>query len=178
MNLFFRLMWLLLRRTLQPKPADAFSSSSLSFRVWPTDLDLNLHLNNGRYLTLMDLGRFDLMLRTGMFKRGLQEKWMPVIADVKIRYMRSLKPFQRFTITTRLVGWESRWFYLEQSFEHDGHVHARALVKAAIVKERRTIDCKEVLEAMQMQMTPPPIPPEFQQGWVSTRGTRPMPSAS
>ena len=30
-------------------------------RVWPNDLDTNAHMNNGRYLTLMDLGRFDLM---------------------------------------------------------------------------------------------------------------------
>ena len=40
--------------------------SVIHARVLPTDLDLNLHLNNGRALTLMDLGRVDLMLRMGV----------------------------------------------------------------------------------------------------------------
>ena len=41
------------------RPTDA---STVHFLVWPNDLDMNRHMNNGRYLTLMDLGRFDLEL--------------------------------------------------------------------------------------------------------------------
>src|SRR6185503_3961101 len=43
-----------------PKYSDLKHESNLSLRVWPNDLDLNIHVNNGRYLTLMDLGRMDL----------------------------------------------------------------------------------------------------------------------
>jgi hypothetical protein len=56
MNLWLRLFWLALallwRRKLDPR----HDVSRLTFRVLPTDLDLNGHMNNGRYLTIMDLG--------------------------------------------------------------------------------------------------------------------------
>lgn len=44
------------------KPLD---TSVLKMRTWPGDLDINFHMNNGRYLTLMDLGRFNLTIRSG-----------------------------------------------------------------------------------------------------------------
>src|SRR5690606_21299243 len=33
----------------------------------PSDIDLLRHMNNGRYLSLFDLGRWDLLTRTGLF---------------------------------------------------------------------------------------------------------------
>ncbi|MBN9173553.1 MAG: 4-hydroxybenzoyl-CoA thioesterase, partial [Microbacterium sp.] len=30
----------------------------------PTDIDILMHMNNGRYLSLFDLGRWDLLVRT------------------------------------------------------------------------------------------------------------------
>ena len=70
MNLWFRslivLFTVFFRRSLDP-----LDESVLKFRVWPTDLDVNFHMNNGRYLTIMDLGRVDLMLRTGLGKMAL-----------------------------------------------------------------------------------------------------------
>jgi acyl-CoA thioesterase FadM len=49
--------------TLRRGPLDLLGESVVRFRVWPGDLDFNLHMNNGRYLTLMGLGRLDLMAR-------------------------------------------------------------------------------------------------------------------
>ena len=46
------------------RPEDVRASP---FRVWPHDLDTSLHMNNGRYWTLMDLGRADLMIRSGLW---------------------------------------------------------------------------------------------------------------
>ena len=36
---------------------DIFATTRVALRVWPNDLDLNLHVNNGRYLALADIGR-------------------------------------------------------------------------------------------------------------------------
>jgi len=172
MNLYFRLALLLFKHILFRLQLDIMQTSKLPFNVWPTDLDLNLHMNNGRYLALMDLGRFELMLRTGLFKKGLTRRWMPVVADIKIRYWRSLKPFQRAELSTRLVGWDSRWFYLEQRFEQDGHLMARALVKAAFVKAGQTLPTADVLAVMNTEIAMPPLPDEFQKGWVTRLSTR------
>lgn len=97
---------------------DLLGESRLTMRVWLNDLDLNRHMNNGRYLTLMDLGRVHLLGKAGVLKEALFSKhWMPVVANLAIRFRRSLALFRRFELVTRIVGWDDKWFYLEQRFE-------------------------------------------------------------
>lgn len=136
MNLLLRLIVLVLRHALSRRPAQPLLATSVYHsRVWPTDLDLNFHMNNGRFLSLMDLGRVDLMLGMKLLGPILRRGWMPVVAASTIRYRRSLGPGQRFTLHSRLVGWDDRWTYLEQVFRTlDDREVARALVKAAIRK--------------------------------------------
>jgi hypothetical protein len=52
-------------RALRAPRIGLLEESAVGFRVLPGDLDVNVHLNNGRYLALMDLGRFDLLIRAG-----------------------------------------------------------------------------------------------------------------
>lgn len=61
MNLWFRLLHLLLCSLFRPKLEAPFGVSRLQFRVLPNDLDSNLHMTNGRYWNIFDLGRLDLM---------------------------------------------------------------------------------------------------------------------
>ncbi len=56
MYVYARLFKALLAAWRAPK-LGILETSVLRFRVWPNDLDFNFHLNNGRYLTLMDIGR-------------------------------------------------------------------------------------------------------------------------
>ncbi len=85
-------------------------------RVWPNDLDIFLHVNNGVYLTMMDLGRTDMMLRSGIFQPIRKKGWYPVVAAETIRFQRSLKLFQKFSITTEVVGWDEKSIYMQQVF--------------------------------------------------------------
>jgi acyl-CoA thioesterase FadM len=104
----------------------------LNFWCWPNDLDLNIHMNNGRYLTIMDLGRIHLMIRAGIVPRMIKMGWKPVIAAATVRFRRALSPFERFTLDTRVIGWDDRWIYIEQRFiGRDKRVKAIGLVKAA-----------------------------------------------
>ena len=73
MNLYIRLIIYLIK-SLFRNQMDVLETSHLRFHVWPNDLDFNMHMNNGRYLTVMDLGRFDLMIRTGLMKKALAKK--------------------------------------------------------------------------------------------------------
>jgi hypothetical protein len=57
MNLWIRLLWVLLTARGRGHLDLPRESSLLTFRVWPHDLDISLHLNNGRYLTLMAMAR-------------------------------------------------------------------------------------------------------------------------
>jgi acyl-CoA thioesterase FadM len=133
MNLWFRLIWLLLTARSRPRLA-AFDVSSLAFRVWPHDLDPSLHMNNGRYLAIMDLGRIDVIVRTGLLSAVLKHRWTPVVNAAVIRYRRELRLGDRYRLETRILAWDATAVIIEQVFRfvgggRDGDVAARALVK-------------------------------------------------
>ena len=51
--------WWLFERKLSPT-----GESRLSMRCWWSDCDINRHMNNSRYLALMDVGRYHFILRS------------------------------------------------------------------------------------------------------------------
>lgn len=114
MNLWLRLLWLL-STTWRRKPLHPVSGfSRLSFRVWPHDLDTSLHMNNGRYLSLMDLGRTDWLIRTNLWRGVMRHGWTPILAAAQVRYRRELRFFQPFHVETRLVWWDAMQAVMEQ----------------------------------------------------------------
>jgi acyl-CoA thioesterase FadM len=104
------------------------------FRVLPTDLDVYGHMNNGRYLSISDIGRFDLLRRGGLWKQLRRRRWYPVVASSTISYRRSLQPWQRFTVESRFLGYDERNVYLEQRFVVAGEVYARAYFRGRFLK--------------------------------------------
>jgi acyl-CoA thioesterase FadM len=84
--------------------------------VWPTDLDVLRHVNNGVYFSLMDLGRVDLMARSEVLPALRARGWYPVSGEQTIRFRRSLTLGQRFAIETRVLGWDDRAVVLGQDF--------------------------------------------------------------
>src|SRR5690554_1402510 len=108
-----------------------------SFRVTLGDLDTVGHMNNGRYLTLLDLGRTDLMLRSGFWRRVKKRGWFPVVAGLSITYWKDLKLGQHFDIHSKVFGIDDRWFYLEQSFMRGETEHARAIIRGCFVEPGR-----------------------------------------
>jgi acyl-CoA thioesterase FadM len=155
-NLYLRLLWLLLRlRSVQRR--GLFEESRVAFCVWPNDCDLNLHMNNGRYLTFMDLGRVHLTAQSGLLREALRRRWMPVLAAAEITYLRSLKPFQRFDLVTRLLTWDDKYVYLEQLFERDGELCAHAYVKGVFLASGARVPNAEVLQAIGFTKAAPPM---------------------
>ena len=137
MNLWLRLFHLILASFFRPRLDPARDVSRLSFRVWPHDLDTSLHMNNGRYWTIMDLGRADLMIRSGLWRAVLRHGWTPVVSAGKIRFRRELKAFRAFRLETRIVAWAETWFVIEHrvlATARDGSdlLAAIALVRAGL----------------------------------------------
>ena len=165
MNLLFRVLSVLWGALWGPKRSP-LDPSVLSFRVLPNDLDPNWHMNNGRYLTIMDLGRFDMTLHSGLMRAVLRNRWMPVLGGATIRYQRPLAPFQRYTLTTRIVGWDEKWIYMEQCFDSNGKRAATALVKALIRGRDRSIPTAEVMHEVGVDLPSPPFP-EPLRAWIA-----------
>lgn len=168
MNLLFRLLTTLLGARRR-SPLGPLDESVITLRVLPTDLDPNMHMNNGRYLSIMDLGRFDLTVRNGLLGATLRRGWRPVVGSVVIRFRRSLDPFQKYTLRTRAVCWDEKWIYLEQRFERDGELAAVGLVKALFVGKGGSVPTRDVFGTVGFTGESPTMP-ESVELWRRSEG--------
>ncbi len=103
-------------------------------RTLPTDLDLLGHMNNGRYASLFDLGRFDLLVRTGVWDLLAQRRWYAVVASETITFRKSLQLWQRFTIESRLLGHDDKSVYLIHRAVVDGEIYAEMIVRSRFLR--------------------------------------------
>ena len=100
----------------------------------PTDIDLLQHMNNGRYLSLFDLGRWDLLVRTGLWDVMNRRGWYAVVSSETVTFRKSLNLWQRFDVESRLIGHDDKAIYLEHRAVVDGEVYARAIIRARMLK--------------------------------------------
>lgn len=157
MNRWLRLLWLMLAIRWRPR-VPPLGPCHTSFRVWFTDLDVFRHMNNGIYLTIMDLARFDLMLRSGFWRKVRARGWYPVVVAETIQFRRSLNLFQRFEIETRVLGWDDKAVLLEQQFRAGGDVVAHALVRARFLKRTGgTVAPQEIAPVVGFDAESPPL---------------------
>jgi acyl-CoA thioesterase FadM len=137
-----------------------FGTSSVRFRVWPNDLDLNMHMNSGRYVSFMDVGRIDLLVRMRLFRDVMRRGWRPIAGATMIRYRRSLTPFERFTLQSRVVTWDEKWFYFEHIMENSkGEVAAIAYVRGLLRGRDGNVAPRDFIAlSAQPDLQSPPIP--------------------
>lgn len=157
MNLYLRLLGMLLMLPFVPR-REAFAESRVSFRVLPNDCDLNFHMNNGRYLTFMDLGRLHLIGQSGLLRQLVRHRWRPVLSAAEINFIRALRPLQKFELVTRLLTWEDKYVYMEQRFEAQGELYASAMVRGVFLRRGRPVNFTQVVRALGEPGTPPPMP--------------------
>ncbi|MGZ5433033.1 MAG: thioesterase family protein [Thermoanaerobaculia bacterium] len=172
MILFFRFVLTMLLAAFRPKigPLDA---SVVHFTVLPHDCDLNIHLNAGRFLSFMDISRVELLARMRVLRRVIRRGWRPVVGGVVIRYRRSVEPFERFTVQSRVVGWDEKWFYIEHNLNrNDGSMAATAYARTLLRNKDGTVHPRELIEMMGLADTDsPPLPP-FLEDWRRAEDAR------
>jgi acyl-CoA thioesterase FadM len=122
MNIWVRIL-ITLGRSLFRAKIEPTAPLRTDMIVGPTEADVRF-VSNARYLLFMEVGRFELMLRTGILRHARREGWIPLVAAQSIRYRRPLKRFQRFTLTTHLAGWDEKWFFIEHKIERKGRMMA------------------------------------------------------
>lgn len=158
MNLYFRLLILLLKLCWLPKQNDPLAPAMINMRVMPNDLDIYMHVNNGRYLSIMDLGRLHLMAVTGLLRPIQKQKWAPLLGSVKIHYLKPLTLFQEFTMSTQTVYWDEKWIYLEQKIQRNGELCAVALLKILFIGKGRKIAPQMILDLLPNPPKRPELP--------------------
>jgi acyl-CoA thioesterase FadM len=172
MHLLLRTLLLLFTSSRRPS-LSIWDTSSLPMRVLPTDIDIAMHVNNGMYFSLMDLGRFDLMARSGTWKKMRRRGWSPVAAGETIAFRKSLQLWQRYTIESRIIGLDAKAIYFEQRMVVDGEIYARAHIATRLVSRGRPVSQEEIFA----EFGEPPAELELP-GWIHEwRETNALPGA-
>ena len=168
MKLFFRLIWLVLSQRWRTR-CSIMGPVDTTLRVYPNDLDVFTHVNNGVYLTYADLGRTDLLLRSDAFGKIRKKGWYPVIAGATVEFRKSLKLAQRFTICTRVLGWDDKAVYMEQIFTHGESTVARAMIDARFISLRGDrVKNDELFSLLGVDQPSPELPNALKQ-WIQAR---------
>ena len=106
----------------------------------------------------------DLLLRSGKSRKILKQGWYPVVVAETIRFYKSLKLFQRFTITTEVIGWDEKNVLLQQTFERKGEVLALAVINARFLSRKGgSVSTAEFMEVLDITEPPKPVP-----AWIAS----------
>jgi acyl-CoA thioesterase FadM len=146
---------------------------------WPWDIDPWMELNNGRTLTLYDLGRVPFGRRTGLHKVLKARGWGLAVAGNSTRYRKRVKMFHRLEMRTRLIGWDARFLYVEQSMWRGDDCTSHILIRSAVtgVGPRGTggiVPPAEMARAFGLSPESPPLP-EWVTAWIAAEALRPWP---
>ena len=165
MYAYLRLAVLFLKNAVRKREVfDPSTSYTWTFRPGLADLDVYPEVNNGRHFVLFDLARYDLALRTGLFRWVRKTRSAFVVAGSTIRYRHRLRPWRRTQIVTDVVGMDDRFFYFQQRTVQSGRTCSVALIRAGI-RKKGVVHPKDVLEGMGLAIEP------FMQPWVAAWNT-------
>lgn len=171
---FLRLIWQM--RKHRKSPALPVTGCHVSHHYClPWDIDLWRELNNGRTLTLYDLGRIPLAARAGLIDVLKRKGWGLTIAGASVRYRRRVRVFERIEMHSRVVWWDARFIYIEQAmWQQNGHCANHILYRTAITGPDGIVPPEAVLAELG---TDPerPAQPDWVGGWIAAEAARPWP---
>ncbi|MCB1333532.1 MAG: thioesterase family protein [Roseivivax sp.] len=164
--------WAMARKA---KPLPVLGEHVSHHMCLPWDLDIWHELNNGRTLTIYDLGRIPLVMRTGLWATVRRHGWGLTMAGATVRYRRRIRVFERITMRSRAVYWDARFLYLEQSMWTAGGECANHVVyRAAFTGPGGIVPPAQVMAAQGHTRPSPPAPP-FVAAWIEAETLRPWP---
>lgn len=141
---------------------------------WPWDLDFWFELNNGRTLSLYDLGRIPLATRMGLIATLRTQKWGLTVAGSSVRYRKRVRMFDKLEMRSRLTTWDDRFIYLEQTMWHKDTCTSAAVFRTAVTDKNGIVTTDRVIEAMGIS-TPRPDMPKWVSDWIVSENNRPWP---
>ncbi|MBO9464039.1 acyl-CoA thioesterase [Tropicibacter sp. R15_0] len=154
---------------------DLFDTHVSHHMCWPWDIDFWMELNNGRTLTLYDLGRLPAGQRAGMYGPMRDNKWGMTVAGTCIRYRQRVRMFDKVEIRTRMLGWDKRFFYMDQSmWKTNGACSSHAVLRMALTDKNGIVDPQKLMDCLKPGAESPDLP-DWVQKWIEAEDHRPWP---
>jgi acyl-CoA thioesterase FadM len=164
MNMYLRLMllWLSNAWSRSAKACGILDETVLQFTCGLADIDLYRHMNNAKYLSFMDLGRIHFIMSIGASRLVKSQRWFTIVGGSDIQYRRAIGPFKRFQLKTRLLAWDERWFYHEQTFVVDEKISAVGHVKVLLLgPDKKVVKPADALSMLGIDIESPLLPDSF-----------------
>lgn len=165
MNMYLRLLVVLVRARLRGR-CSPLGPNGLPLRVRPGDLDPLGHMNNGVYFSIFDLGRIELMVRSGMWKRFRERGWYGVVTAETGNFRRELRPFRRFHLHTEVLGWDERHLYFQHRIVSGGRLCTSAVIQIRFLsRDGQRITPEDLLQTLPEAPQQRPELPDWVHDW-------------
>jgi len=132
-----------------------------------------MEMNNGRVITLYDLGRFHLVFAANMDSLLREKGWGLAIASSTVRYRKRVTLFDKVTMRSQLAGADERWLYIRQSMWVKGQPTSSILLRAAITHNGKAIPIQEFRDAIEDDTLL--NVEDWESDWVHVEDERPWP---
>lgn len=143
-------------------------------RALPWDIDPFGDLNNGRILTLTDVGRIGLSQRMGLIKAMRANRWGFAMAGSAPHYRRRVTMWEKLVFHSRFIGRDERFFFVEQTLYADGEPAFNVMCRTVITSRGKIAPPSDVLAAMGFEDWNP-APPDWVTQWAAADSLRPWP---
>ena len=149
---WYRLLLTFLLSFFRPKIL-LTDSTTLFFRVFPFEADFK-YMNNSSFWTIAEMGIMDIYFRSGAFKVCRNNHWMPLMTSQKIVYRKPLKRFERFQLRTRIIYWNDKWVYFNNTFLKNGQLIANCLINAVLISKKGKISPQDFMATIGIKASP------------------------
>ena len=141
---------------------------------WPGDIDLFMEMNNGRTLTLYDLGRIVMFKRMGVMDDMKRLEWAGTVAGVSVRYRSRVRMFQKVEVRSTFIGWDDRFNYALQSMWRGKTCTSQVLLRMAITDRNGLVPSETVVKGFGIDSQSPAMP-DWVHAWIAAENSRPWP---
>ena len=171
---FIRMVWQVWKYR-KAAPLSVFGTHVSRHVCLPWDIDMWMELNNGRTLTLYDLGRIPMAYRVGLVDVLKRKRWGLTMAGASVRYRRRVRTFQTVEMHSRGAYWDDKFFYIEQSmWNKAGECTSHIVYRSAVTGKNGIVPPAQVIRELGVDEVSPPAP-EWVKAWIDADTVRPWP---
>ena len=137
-----------------------------------------MELNNGRTMTLYDLGRTMLAQRAGLIGAiTKRNRWGLTVAGSSVRYRRRIRGFERFEMRSRAAAGTTEFIYVEQSmWKKNGDCASHVMLRTAVTDRKGIVPPRQGAGGAGANCTEAsPELPDWIQDWCQADAGRPWP---
>ncbi|CCH43390.1 hypothetical protein BN7_2938 [Wickerhamomyces ciferrii] len=132
-----------------------FETSSIHTYNSPFECDGYFHKSNSTYFEELDISRTKLMTtifqKFFMFYKTESKTWPYVpVANVFSTFKKEIKPYQKYEVKNRILGWDQKWLFILSKFVSIGKkgevIHAVCITKYVLKDGRKTVSPRDALK--------------------------------